>query len=222
MNGLLVIAGATGLVGTAAVDEALRRGWRVAALVRNPGKIRPCDNLEAIATNFDDLPALAAGLTSRAPKAFLCALGTTIRTAGSREAFARVDRDYVAAFAQLGAGAGAARFALVSSAGADPASSNFYLRVKGEAEAAVRAAGFAHIEIAWPGLLTGKREEHRIGEKIAAPVLAAFAPLMVGGLAKYRPIEAAIVARALVHALEKPESGLFYRYYPQLRALART
>ena len=220
MSDLMVVAGATGLVGSFAISTALQRGWRVAALVRDPGKVPQRDGLEAIATNFDALADLSDRLKSAAPTAFLCALGTTIRTAGSQQAFARVDRDYVAAFAQLGVAAGAKKFGMVSSVGADAASSNFYLRTKGEAEAAVRAAGYAHVEIARPSFLTGPRAEKRIGEKIAVPVSTALAPLLIGPLAVYRPIAAATVARALVAGLEQSDDGVFVRHFPELRALA--
>jgi hypothetical protein len=86
------------------------------------------------------------GISSLAPNALICALGTTIRKAGSKDVFARVDRDYMAAFAALGRAAGASHFGLVSAVGADARSSNFYLRTKGEAEAAVRACGYLRVD----------------------------------------------------------------------------
>lgn len=216
----MVVAGATGLVGAAAVECALRRGWRVAALVRRGRTLPPRASLESVETDFEALADLRERLADLRPTAFLCALGTTIRTAGSQAAFARVDRDYVAAFAELGRAVGADRFGLVSSVGADANSSNFYLRTKGEAEAAARAAGYAQVEIARPSFLTGARPESRIGEKIAIPLSRALAPLLIGGLAIYRPIPATTVAGALVAGLARNEAGIFIRHYPELTALA--
>ncbi len=221
MSNLMVVAGATGLVGAAAVDIALQRGWRVIALARNPAKLKQRTGLQALAADFDDLAALTDRLKAEAPKAFLSALGTTIKIAGSQLAFAKVDRDYVTAFAKLGLACGATAFGLVSAVGANARSSNFYLRTKGEAEDAVRAAGYGHVEIAQPSFLVGDRVEARAGEGLATAVSQALAPLLLGPLAKYRPIAGADVARALVVGLEKPQHGLFVRHYADLRAMAQ-
>lgn len=221
MSDLMVVAGATGLIGAAAIEAALARGWRVIALVRDHAKVSVRDGLEAIRADFDDLSPLADRLKKAAPKAFLSALGTTIRIAGSQAAFAKVDRDYVAGFARLGIATGARKFGLVTSVGADAASRNFYLRTKGEAEAAVLGAGFDRVEIAHPSFLIGTRAEHRPGEGLAVPISQALAPFLIGGLAKYRPIAGATVARALVAGLERPESGVFVRHYLDLNALAQ-
>ena len=124
-------------------------------------------------------------------------------------------------FARLGVAAGARAFGLVSAVGADPGSANFYLRVKGEAETAVRAAGYDRVEIARPSFLIGERAEVRPGEGLATSVSQALSPLLLGPLAKYRPIAGATVARALVAGLARPENGVFVRHYPELRALAQ-
>ena len=221
MSDLMIIAGATGLVGAAAIDVALQRDWRVIALVRTPAKLKQRAGLETIAADFDNLSALADMLKPQAPKACLCALGTTIKIAGSQPAFARVDRDYVAAFAKFGVSCGARAFGLVSAVGAGAASANFYLRTKGEAEDAVRAAGYDHVEIARPSFLVGERIESRPGEGVATTVSQVLSPLLVGPLSKYRPISGGDVARALVIGLEQPGRGLFVRHYADLRAMAR-
>lgn len=221
MNGrTMVLAGGTGLVGAAAIDAALARGWRVAALAR-PGRARPSrENLAWIECDFDRLDDQRERLAALAPAAFLCALGTTIRIAGSQAAFARVDRDYVAAFAALGASVGATRFGLVSSVGAGAGSRNFYLRTKGEAETAVRSAGFSRVEIARPSFLLGDRAEARAGEGLATAVASVLAPALIGGLSIYRPIAGQTVARALVAGMERAEPGVFVRHFRELAALA--
>ena len=216
----LVLAGATGLVGAAALDAALSRGWRVAALVRQGRALPRRDGLEVVPCDFEAVSGLRDQIASLAPSAFVCALGTTIRAAGSQAAFAHVDRDYVVAFAALGVAAGATRFALVSAVGADPTSRNFYLRTKGEAERAVRNAGYASVEIARPSFLTGARAENRIGERLAIPVATSLAPLLIGRLSIYRPIAAATVGRALIAGIERAASGAHVRQYDDLVALA--
>ena len=216
----LVLAGATGLVGAAALETALSRGWRVAALVRAGKSLAPRANLETVECDFDALAGLRERIAALAPAAFVCALGTTIRIAGSQAAFARVDRDYVTAFAALGAATGATKFALVSAVGANAASRNFYLRTKGEAEKAVCGAGFRQVKIARPSFLTGERVEKRAGEGMATNVAIALAPLLMGGLSIYRPIAAATVGRALIAGVERDEPGAFVRHYGDLVALA--
>jgi uncharacterized protein YbjT (DUF2867 family) len=133
-----------------------------------------------------------------------CCLGTTIRKAGSREAFRRVDMQYPRDAARLAAEGGARQYLLVSAAGADPESRIFYNRVKGEAEGAVRELPFECIVLVRPSLLLGDRQERRAAERVAQIVMRPLAPLMLGPLARYRPVHASHVAAALVRlALER-------------------
>lgn len=210
-----VIAGATGLTGTYCVDEILQSGaWeRVIALVRRPtGRTHP--HYEERAAAFDALDV------SEEADVF-CALGTTIRTAGSPEAFRRVDYDLVLALAKRTAAAGARQFLLVSSAAADPSSSSFYLRTKGEIEHAVSALSFDAVHIFRPGPLTGPRAERRPGEKIGIAAARAFHVLLAGPLRKYRAIAAQDVARAMVAAARQRTPGRHINHYDEILALAR-
>ncbi|MFM1876180.1 MAG: hypothetical protein RL266_1917 [Bacteroidota bacterium] len=127
-----------------------------------------------------------------------CALGTTIATAGSQEAFYHVDHDLVLAFANNAKKAGATRFVLVSSVGADARSGNFYLRVKGETEQDLQKLGFGSLIILRPSMLMGERKEFRLGELIGKGVMTIFNPLMLGPMAKYRGIQGKTVANAMV------------------------
>jgi uncharacterized protein YbjT (DUF2867 family) len=127
-----------------------------------------------------------------------CALGTTIKTAGSQEAFYHVDHDLVLAFAKNAKAAGAKTFVLVSSVGATPNTSNFYLRVKGETERDLKEVGFESIIILRPSMLMGERKEFRFGELVGKGLMSVFNPLMVGSLSKYRGIHGKTVARAMV------------------------
>lgn len=139
----------------------------------------------------------------------LCALGTTIKSAGSQAAFRAVDFDTVLAFAQRARNAGARRFAVVSSLGANASSGNFYSRVKGEMEAAVATLGFDAVVIARPSLLDGDRaslgQPMRLGERLALAVSGPFASLIPQAL---RPIKAATVARGMLVALQQARPGV--------------
>lgn len=195
----VLIAGATGLVGRHCL-ERLRsdpRVERVVSLQRRAGEAGPKLDIECI--DFERIDALE-------PAAFvadvaLCALGSTIRQAGSQAAFRRVDHDYTLGFARLAQRSGVTAFGLVSALGADPASRVFYNHVKGEAEAAVATLGFASLVIARPSLLLGARAEVRTAER-------AFAPLSRLLPRRWRGVPATAVARALVDAVLEPVPGL--------------
>ena len=134
-----------------------------------------------------------------------CCLGTTIRAAGSQAAFRRVDHDYVVDSARVAAAAGARRYLLVTAAGADSRSRFFYNRVKGDAEAGVRAQPFQGVVILRPSLILGPRAERRTAEALAQRVAPALNAVMIGPLRRYRAVEAQAVARAMVRlAKERP------------------
>jgi uncharacterized protein YbjT (DUF2867 family) len=130
----------------------------------------------------------------------VCALGTTIKQAGSRDAFRRVDFDYPLAIARLALEGGAHHFLLVSALGADARSTVFYSRVKGELEQAVLALGYPSVTIVRPSLLLGDRREFRLGEEIAKRFAWATP-------ARYRPVQARDVAAALVAAAREDRAG---------------
>ncbi|MDB5930951.1 MAG: NAD-dependent epimerase/dehydratase [Polaromonas sp.] len=136
------------------------------------------------------------------------ALGTTLKLAGSRQAFRALDLDAVVALARAGRAAGATRLGVVSAMGADSRSPVFYNRVKGEMEAAVGALGFETLVIARPSLLAGDRaslsQPARPAERWAQRVLAFFHPLVP---AHYRPVQADAVAGALVNRLQTAGPG---------------
>lgn len=196
-----IVAGATGLVGRELVRQLAAAGaWgEVRALVRSalpaelagPGVVSvPVDY-----SRMDPSPPWAA-----ADHVF-CALGTTMRRAGSAAAFRQVDFDYPLALARAVQSRGARHFLLVSAVGASPTSRVFYNRVKGEVEAAIAALGFRSVTIARPSLLLGPRTEFRPGEQVGK-VLGLLAP------PRWRPVPAALVARSLVQAARQDEAGL--------------
>lgn len=215
----VMLAGATGLVGSRCLDRLLESGStdNVIALVRRPLP-RTHHRLLVEVVDF-------AKLDERPPPpawAALCALGTTIKQAGSQAAFRAVDHDAVVTFARWTWRAGASAFVMVSSVGADPRSRNFYLRVKGEAEQAVAEIGFPRLIFLRPSLLLGARTETRPGEAIARVVMPALSPLLVGSLRRYRGISADVVAAAMIAAARDEERGQRIWEHDQIVAAART
>jgi uncharacterized protein YbjT (DUF2867 family) len=136
-----------------------------------------------------------------------CCLGTTIKTAGSRSAFRAVDYDYPRLAAELAKAAGTTQFLLVSALGANPYSSMFYNRVKGEVEQALTALQLESLSIFRPSLLLGERQEFRLGERLVSGPMRAVAKLMLGPLRKYRGIDAKDVARAMLNVAKRHEPG---------------
>lgn len=141
--------------------------------------------------------------------AYISALGTTIKTAGSREAFISVDRDLVCRFAEIAKQQKAKQIVFVSSVGANRQTSNFYLRVKGETEDLLERMKFHRVDILRPGVLLGPREDSRAGEAIAQKLSFIYNPLLQGPLRRYRAISADTVAEATLVLLRKKEPGIF-------------
>ena len=150
--------------------------------------------------------------------AVICCLGTTMKTAGSKQNFLAVDFDLPLLFAQMAKNAGVKKFALMSAVGAKTNTTNFYLKTKGELEKEIIALGFSRTDIFRPSLLLGKRKEKRIGESIAKAIAPLFNPFMVGGLSIYKSIKSETVAQAIVNAvLLQSKSGVFIHHYNEMR-----
>ena len=160
-----------------------------------------------------DFANLAASASLFRVDQIVCALGTTIKQAGTRDAFRVVDYHYPLTAARLGVEQGATHFLLVSSLGADARSRVFYSRVKGELESAVLALPYRSVTIVRPSLLVGPRADYRVGEQIAKR-LAFLVP------AKYKPIDAHAVAAVLVRAAKADTPGRRIIESPELRTLA--
>src|SRR5437899_2621148 len=197
-----VLLGASGLVGGDCLRALLAdpRYARVLVLNRRELALPQDPKLAQRVVTFENLTAVDFQGTDDV----FCALGTTIKKAGSQEAFRHVDFDYPLAAARAARNAGAKQFALVSSVGADPASGNFYLRTKGDLEEAIQKLGFNAVHLFRPSLLLGHRAEFRAGERVAIAIAPLFSSLMMGGLRRYRPIQASTVGAAMVQATAKP------------------
>ena len=188
----VLLLGATGLIGRQVLPLLLEDDSveRVIALVRRPtGVTHP-----KLSEQPFDLGR------SQDTQQIVCTLGTTIKQAGSQEAFRKVDHDYVIESAERHRG-WARHYLLVSSLGADPNSRIFYNRVKGETERDLIALGYPSTTILRPSFLTGPREEFRLGEKIVTR-LGALMPQRI------KPIDSAIVARAIAALAREQRPGV--------------
>lgn len=150
-----------------------------------------------------------------------CCLGTTMKQAGSADAFRKVDLTYVVELGRLAVRHRASQFLVVSALGADPVSRVFYNRVKGETEAAVRRLAFDGIHIFRPSLLLGARAQRRWGEWLAVLLAPLVSWALVGPLARYRPIRAAAVGRAMVRVARDAAGGVHVYESDAIRRLAR-
>ena len=198
-----LIAGATGLVGAHLLEQVLA-DERYGA-VHVAGRRRPALAHDKLRFHETDFERVAIGYPV---DHVFCCLGTTMKNAGSREAFRRVDHDYVVHLAAAARAAGARTFALVSAVGARKDARTFYTRVKGETEDAVAALGFPACIIIRPSLLIGARDERRLGEGIAKAASSVLNKVLVGGMAKYRSVRAEDVARAMALLVWQQEEGL--------------
>jgi uncharacterized protein YbjT (DUF2867 family) len=200
-----LVAGGSGVVGARLLRHLLDdpRVERVTAVGRRTLAERHA-RLVSVVADLTDAASIGRVCPDEVDVAFCC-LGTTIRAAGSKQAFTAVDHDAVVAFAEAAKRHGAQRFLLVSSMGAKASSSNFYLRTKGEAEDDVEKAGFERFVIARPSLLDdeGARRDRRPGEKLGLAVMRVLAPVL-GPQSKYAAIRADVVARALLQLAFSP------------------
>jgi uncharacterized protein YbjT (DUF2867 family) len=201
LHRIALVAGATGLVGRECVrllsnDNVVTE---VRAVVRRPlptdsagPRVRECR------TDFDQLPHHSEWFEV---DWVFCALGMTMRQAGSREAFRRVDYEYPLIIAKAALERGASHLLLVSALGANAHSAIFYFRIKGELEEAVRALGYRSVTIARPSILIGHRQNWRVGEELGKRIAWLMPP-------RWRPVHAPQVASALVHAAHGSASGV--------------
>lgn len=200
-----LLAGATGLVGRELLRALCAEAayGSVCVLVRRPTpELEAMPKVHSLLVDYEALPAPLPPVDD-----VFIALGTTIKVAGSQEAFRRVDHDYVVNVARAARASGGTRLGLVSALGADRASRVFYNRIKGETEHDVRALGYAHVAFARPSLLLGDREslgQHsRAAENWAKRLLGPLSALVP---AQYRPVQAADVADALLDAVQRAQT----------------
>jgi uncharacterized protein YbjT (DUF2867 family) len=215
----LLLFGATGLVGGECLQQALQQGHAVIAptrraLPKHPSLTNPVITMqpERLA---EDL-ALQAGISEA-----ICCLGTTIKEAGSPDAFRRIDVDLVLAAGRAAYKNGCNHMLVVSSVGADQNARNFYLRCKGDMEVGLSALGFVRLDIMRPGLLIGPRNSKRPGEAISQMLLPLLDPILIGGLRKYRTIYGRDVALSLLKQSRETAPGHFVHHFEDMHADAK-
>ncbi len=151
-----------------------------------------------------------------------CCLGSTIKKAGSKAAFEKIDLHYVESFAKLAKSHRCDRLAVISSVGAKSNNSRFYLDTKGRMEDVLTAMQWATLWIIRPGLLTGKRQEFRLTERLGAAFMTLINPLMIGAMAKFRSISMDKVAYAMSVLVDTADNGTVILHNDQLLKLARS
>jgi uncharacterized protein YbjT (DUF2867 family) len=219
----VAIVGASGVVGARALQHLLAHDEvaQVVALGRRELPVRHGKLVSKIA-DLQSATATAAELPEGVVVA-VCCLGTTMKQAGSKEAFRAVDRDAVIAFAEAALRHGAQRFLVVSSVGANARSRSFYLRTKGEAEEALARLGYAQLTVLRPSFIDdqGERREHRPGERIGLPIARAIFSVL-GKTRRHAPITADLIARALARlAFDETTARVRIIESDQLQAIGR-
>ena len=202
----ICLVGATGLIGWQMIEQAVGRSdVRIMAIARREVALPRGARMELVVCEPGGWADVIA--KSRA-QVLVCALGTTWRKAGKEEAaFRAVDFDLVLSCARAARAAGIQHMIVVSSVGADAGSRGFYLRVKGEVEAALGKLGFRRLDILRPGLLRGPRgDDRRFGERLAIAFSPLFDLLLLGKRRQYRSIKSTSVALAIM-ALAKQKAG---------------
>ncbi|MFV0173703.1 NAD(P)H-binding protein [Empedobacter falsenii] len=212
MNKTALILGSTGLIGSLLLEKLLNdpNYSKVITIVRKPQQLNHPKLVEIVTDfnseiNLDDVKSIDS--------IFSC-LGTTRKKTPDLNAYRKIEIDIPVQFAQLGNKKGLTKFHYISSVGANATTSNFYLKMKGEAEKALLHENVKQLFLYRPSLLIGNRVEYRLAENISAKILPLFNPFLVGNLSKYKSIEAEKVAQSLlendVHATSEKVSVLYY------------
>jgi len=205
-----MVVGSTGLVGKSVVKHLLEKNIAVLALVRND-QVSNSSLLNYYKIDFDDLQ-FPEETFSDIKDLFIC-LGTTIKKAGSKEAFQKVDITYCYEIAKQAQVRGVKNISIVTSLGSNPNSANFYLKSKGIIEDKINKLDFDSISIHRPGLLIGARNEIRLGEFIGQKIFPYFIdPFLTGNKRRYRSIKGHTLAKAMVN-LSGYREGVNYYYF---------
>ena len=210
------LIGATGLIGSYLLNELLNDSFydTIKIIIRKPLDITH-PKLEKKIVDFNDSDSLLIAIDNS--DIVFCAVGTTQRKVkGDKEAYRKVDYDIPVKAARFCKMTSCETFVLVSSIGANSKSNNFYLKLKGEVEDAVKEIGLRSVHIIRPSMLLGDRKEFRLGEKIGNPLMTALSFLLPS---KYKPIHAKKVAIAMLNAAKKNKEGFFVHEYGEIRKL---
>jgi len=216
-----IIIGATGMVGKQVLASLLASSTykKVIAVTRKPIAAQP--KLKNLVIDFEHLAESLQKV--KADEAFCC-LGTTIKQAGTKAAFHKVDYTYNFEFAHTLKQNGCQHFLLISALGASPKALVFYSRVKGLLEKDITTLDYPRLSIFRPSLLIGEREENRLGENLSAALFPIISPFLRGGLRAIQPIKGEDVAKSMfaVAQQEQPDDNPHFYYYDEMKALTVT
>lgn len=211
-----LLVGATGLIGSQVLTRLLHAPYYSKVIVLTRSEL-PVKNTKLAEIIFDfDHPDVSQIVADDV----FCCLGTTIKKAGSQEAFRKVDFDYSLRIAKLAKLNGANKFLIVTAMGADSKSSIFYNRVKGEVEDELKELHYNSLHILRPSLLLGERKESRLGERVGEIFASVLKPVMLGPLKKYRAIDSAKVANAMIALAKKSDKGVLIHDSAELQQYA--
>lgn len=213
-----ILIGASGLIGSKLLEQLTQSDQisEVLVLVRKALDISH-PKIRQILVNFDKLEIHSADI--QADIIFSC-LGTTRTKTPDPLLYRKVDMDYPLMIAEFGLKNGASQFHIVSSLGANTASSNSYLKLKGELENRLEKLNYPSLHIYQPSYLRGERKERRIADKIMMPLVRLIDPLLFGSLKKYRSIQAETVAKAMLNQSLKNLKGSFIYMSNQIQQIA--
>jgi len=212
------LVGATGLIGGYLLEELLNDPYfdTIRILIRRPIDITHA-KLEKKIVDFNDSDSVLVALSNS--DVVFCAIGSTMKKVkGDKEAYRKIDFDIPVKLARFCKMTGCEKFILVSSAGANSKSRNFYQRLKGETDEAVKSVGLKNIHIMRPSLLLGERKEFRLGENIGKAIMTGLSFLIPD---KYKAIQGKDVARVMLGLAKKKEEGIFVHENSEIRNLSK-
>jgi len=212
------LVGATGLIGGYLLEELLNDPYfnTVRILIRRPVNITH-PKLEKKIVDFNESDSVLVALSNS--DVVFCAIGSTMKKVkGDKDAYRKIDYDIPVNLARFCKMTGCEKFILVSSAGANSKSMNFYQRLKGETDEAVKEAGPETVHIMRPSLLLGERKEFRLGENIGKAFITTLSFLIPE---KYKAIQGKDVAKVMIALAKKDEEGVFIHENSEIRDLSK-
>jgi len=213
---IVAIAGATGLTGNLCLFELIQNEQisKIYTIGRNQTNFLHQKLKEVVLQNNKLSEPIKAD-------AFVCCLGTTIKKAGSKDAFKAIDMELPIYLANELKKNGCDIAAVISAMGANASSRIFYNQVKGQMEEAIKQINFNSLSILRPSLITGKRSEKRLGETIGKIIMFAINPLLIGSLKNYKSISALNIAKGLVNSVISKKAGTTIYLSDEVKKLAK-
>jgi uncharacterized protein YbjT (DUF2867 family) len=201
-----LIVGATGLTGQSLISRLTKTDYynSLHIIVRRPYALEH-PKIKSYVVDFEKISEFKPEALIQ--DVYIC-LGTTMKKAGSKEEFRKVDYEYVVQIGKWAKNNKVERLAVISSIGASSRSKNYYLKAKGDMEDFLAGLNLPRLVILRPSLLLGKREEFRLAEKVSSVILKPLKNMMTGFLRKYKPVETSTVAEAMFRSLSSAEEGV--------------